>query len=93
MCGCKSVLDISTHTPRERRDPDWGAKTVAKLIFQLTRLVRGVTYERVHNSPAAYKFQLTRLVRGVTDESLNRLAILTFQLTRLVRGVTTNCTV
>ena len=35
-------------------------------LFQLTRLMRGVTIEIIF-SGAGYKFQLTRLMRGVTS--------------------------
>ena len=40
--------------------------SLKKLLFQLTRLVRGVTRVTVCASSAACSFQLTRLVRGVT---------------------------
>ena len=57
--------------------------------FQLTRLMRGVTFTRM-NPLFPLAFQLTRLMRGVTTkcpECWNRE--MKFQLTRLMRGVTT----
>ena len=39
--------------------------------FQLTRLMRGVTFRQILINSAAAKFQLTRLMRGVTPR--NRL--------------------
>ena len=34
---------ISTHTPHARRDPLTGVTDIRNIIFQLTRLMRGVT--------------------------------------------------
>ena len=59
------------------------------IVFQLTRLMRGVTASRRYGYYRRYKFQLTRLMRGVTSEiSCGILACAVFQLTRLMRGVT-----
>ena len=56
-------------------------------IFQLTRLMRGVTESRRFVPPRP-QFQLTRLMRGVTHTTKNTVKKLVFQLTRLMRGVT-----
>ena len=61
---------ISTHTPHARRDMCQCDKNHEIELFQLTRLMRGVT-----NTAAQYdmyaSFQLTRLMRGVTRKVLN----------------------
>ena len=41
--GAYALLWISTHTPRERRDAQKRFILSQKRLFQLTRLVRGVT--------------------------------------------------
>ena len=56
---------ISTHTPRERRDAGYKQNDQTAAQFQLTRLVRGVTYFYTRSKFIGI-FQLTRLVRGVT---------------------------
>ena len=59
-------------------------------IFQLTRLMRGVTNQSESDSKCR-QFQLTRLMRGVTGMNLFAMnAEVLFQLTRLMRGVTAN---
>ena len=56
--------------------------------FQLTRLLRGVTY-LLPVLRACCLFQLTRLLRGVTHYAGKYMHDDTqFQLTRLLRGVT-----
>ena len=57
---------ISTHTPHARRDVIVSLFSNA-LRFQLTRLMRGVTFESCAIMQNV-KFQLTRLMRGVTFE-------------------------
>ena len=57
-------ISISTHTPHARRDGRLLNYTVEN-IFQLTRLMRGVTNCAVV-SVFQVSFQLTRLMRGVT---------------------------
>ena len=58
--------------------------------FQLTRLMRGVTFEKFVGN-AERIFQLTRLMRGVTGyKKVLALFACRFQLTRLMRGVTQN---
>ena len=56
---------ISTHTPHARRDVKLTTTDTTRLAFQLTRLMRGVTFVGVV-SRVIQKFQLTRLMRGVT---------------------------
>ena len=42
--GHMEKTQISTHTPRERRDKNRQEKQLKSIEFQLTRLVRGVTF-------------------------------------------------
>ena len=56
---------ISTHTPHARRDGFIAASIIIRKTFQLTRLMRGVTYRMLEQRDNR-KFQLTRLMRGVT---------------------------
>ena len=42
------------------------------IVFQLTRLMRGVTASRRYGYYRRYKFQLTRLMRGVTSGAKQR---------------------
>ena len=57
--------------------------------FQLTRLMRGVTFKNGGVVFAITSFQLTRLMRGVTSaKSGLKQRNFSFQLTRLMRGVT-----
>ena len=81
------IMQISTHTPHARRD-QLLLSNLKALQFQLTRLMRGVTYLRIVIVSYAVEFQLTRLMRGVT--ALPQFFPLgsVFQLTRLMRGVT-----
>ena len=81
---------ISTHTPHARRDALCSAAGSNPALFQLTRLMRGVT-EKCYSFRGAKKFQLTRLMRGVTSSvEVSTFDIMSFQLTRLMRGVTTH---
>ena len=57
-------------------------------LFQLTRLMRGVTSCARRLRHRIHQFQLTRLMRGVTALQLFTVAPFKFQLTRLMRGVT-----
>ena len=57
--------------------------------FQLTRLMRGVTWQNSSKSRGYILFQLTRLMRGVTCLCAALSLGTLFQLTRLMRGVTT----
>ena len=57
-------------------------------LFQLTRLMRGVTPPTGGRNPPAGLFQLTRLMRGVTQGTAAAERSARFQLTRLMRGVT-----
>ena len=59
-------------------------------LFQLTRLMRGVTRQGTAAAERSARFQLTRLMRGVTVFLAFFGAGRTFQLTRLMRGVTAN---
>ena len=60
---------------------------IISAVFQLTRLMRGVTGTRIQQR--WYKtFQLTRLMRGVTLSMNSDMISGVFQLTRLMRGVT-----
>ena len=80
---------ISTHTPHARRDREIHQRTGVPGIFQLTRLMRGVTESWLYRSSDKW-FQLTRLMRGVTNQNGTRQTMTkSFQLTRLMRGVTT----
>ena len=56
-------------------------------LFQLTRLMRGVT-NKCLKKPYFFQFQLTRLMRGVTGDENGLCYFEKFQLTRLMRGVT-----
>ena len=57
---------ISTHTPHARRDGAISFPKKRKPLFQLTRLMRGVTH--VGRIIGFFTiFQLTRLMRGVTS--------------------------
>ena len=60
-----SVVYISTHTPHARRDVLNVCYILIIPLFQLTRLMRGVTYN-AHCKRIKERFQLTRLMRGVT---------------------------
>ena len=59
-------LNISTHTPHARRDVSVDEESKKYIVFQLTRLMRGVTISRSSNRRRS-RFQLTRLMRGVTQ--------------------------
>ena len=78
---------ISTHTPHARRDSLLPLISKNSSIFQLTRLMRGVTL-LADKSASGKTFQLTRLMRGVTSMPLIFSSSRLFQLTRLMRGVT-----
>ena len=41
--GTITTMDISTHTPHARRDNSFEYRRIVRVIFQLTRLMRGVT--------------------------------------------------
>ena len=56
--------------------------------FQLTRLMRGVTFLTAFTVSSVTTFQLTRLMRGVTSFWVQLRIVCVFQLTRLIRGVT-----
>ena len=56
---------ISTHTPHARRDCQLLYVLLSIPIFQLTRLMRGVTARSTVRQRHSV-FQLTRLMRGVT---------------------------
>ena len=60
-----AVLVVSTHTPHARRDTAT-LRELLKKVFQLTRLMRGVTWLSAREW-LNWSFQLTRLMRGVTD--------------------------
>ena len=62
----KMSNSISTHTPHARRDVLIFGNCPILSIFQLTRLMRGVTFQIFFFSTEKPKFQLTRLMRGVT---------------------------
>ena len=57
---------ISTHTPHARRDDSRTLQFWHLSPFQLTRLMRGVTVQRLAKKILPLLFQLTRLMRGVT---------------------------
>ena len=57
------------------------------ILFQLTRLMRGVTMQKDKRTELLL-FQLTRLMRGVTSPATPAVSWVKFQLTRLMRGVT-----
>ena len=57
---------ISTHTPHARRDVFLYSYIAGDDLFQLTRLMRGVTAD-TFDELACSGFQLTRLMRGVTE--------------------------
>ena len=61
-------------------------------LFQLTRLMRGVTRNLCICSVVLLEFQLTRLMRGVTASASGHYIFIRFQLTRLMRGVTERLT-
>ena len=63
--GAAKLHRISTHTPHARRDTTVENSRAAEGKFQLTRLMRGVTYA-AFTSGIFCLFQLTRLMRGVT---------------------------
>ena len=85
----KPIDCISTHTPHARRDVLNVCYILIIPLFQLTRLMRGVTIQGYHYY-TLLRFQLTRLMRGVTTEHrVTPLNTKSFQLTRLMRGVTT----
>ena len=44
VCGLDIGIHISTHTPHARRDTGVASLTWASAAFQLTRLMRGVTF-------------------------------------------------
>ena len=79
---------ISTHTPHARRDGLVCIYNADFFKFQLTRLMRGVTFFLLLYSADFRKFQLTRLMRGVTVACRPLRFARIFQLTRLMRGVT-----
>ncbi len=58
-------ITISTHTPHARRDVPCPLPASFGGLFQLTRLMRGVTVS-VITTRVYGLFQLTRLMRGVT---------------------------
>ena len=87
ICAEKFELIISTHTPHARRDMQTVYLTAYRKVFQLTRLMRGVTAECGAAFPPR-RFQLTRLMRGVTAPPPRSAHCWIFQLTRLMRGVT-----
>ena len=60
-----SLNTISTHTPHARRDVNVRTFSGRLVLFQLTRLMRGVTISN-HFFFHLSLFQLTRLMRGVT---------------------------
>ena len=60
-----SILSISTHTPHARRDRKMRGLYPSNSLFQLTRLMRGVTTGGIKQITMK-SFQLTRLMRGVT---------------------------
>ena len=64
--GLVQLIFISTHTPHARRDIFLKKREKPLNIFQLTRLMRGVTIDRTVFSSQS-EFQLTRLMRGVTE--------------------------
>ena len=57
---------ISTHTPHARRDSNGFSARQQRFGFQLTRLMRGVTFLNQFKNNLCFIFQLTRLMRGVT---------------------------
>ena len=63
-------MKISTHTPHARRDFSTVSESSYFLIFQLTRLMRGVTANVFLRCVNLIQFQLTRLMRGVTQNLL-----------------------
>ena len=80
---------ISTHTPHARRDQNLNIIEFTKMIFQLTRLMRGVT---THILLSFNRLMIsTHTPHARRDENLVYLVATTilFQLTRLMRGVTT----
>ena len=91
--GVLKDLHISTHTPHARRDHGDTLYIHNSRLFQLTRLMRGVTCHP--NSAIAPKqaFQLTRLMRGVTlpSESLPTVVITISTHTPHARRDMRNC--
>ena len=84
----KPIDCISTHTPHARRDVLNVCYILIIPLFQLTRLMRGVTTEHRVTPLNTKSFQLTRLMRGVTTIKYSFTLVGIFQLTRLMRGVT-----
>ena len=87
--GLNAIAAISTHTPHARRDSLALSSASFCSLFQLTRLMRGVTTQIRYTGQFHHLFQLTRLMRGVTPSpSMSGNGNEGFQLTRLMRGVT-----
>ena len=82
------VKSISTHTPHARRDIEHTAELMNYSVFQLTRLMRGVTIRKYGLYLREYISTHTpHARRDLVAVSLSGVSMI-FQLTRLMRGVT-----
>ena len=79
---------ISTHTPHARRDLQVLSYTYHQLVFQLTRLMRGVTVETLANAVVIIDFNSHASCEAWLTWYWFCLWPKKFQLTRLMRGVT-----
>ena len=81
-------VTISTHTPHARRDLLDTVERRLSFAFQLTRLMRGVTFAvdvlKWHDKISTH----TPHARRDTKAIIRTIRIFIFQLTRLMRGVT-----
>ena len=84
----QDLLNISTHTPHARRDSKQYRFTDIPELFQLTRLMRGVTTDGAQghaNTPISTHTPHARRDGGFPYFDT---LVASFQLTRLMRGVT-----
>ena len=80
---------ISTHTPHARRDNSLRSGTMLwRSRFQLTRLMRGVTYRNLINLLLPYDFNSHASCEAWLWLEKSSQVSYQFQLTRLMRGVT-----
>ena len=83
---------ISTHTPHARRDIKMNENFEVMSIFQLTRLMRGVTYNKYFPKGDSINFNSHASCEAwLAIPSSSPFSGL-FQLTRLMRGVTSRTT-
>ena len=87
ICAKKFELIISTHTPHARRD-HLSTGLSLKLIFQLTRLMRGVTFYVWKDEKGKEISTHTPHARRDLTSYTAYTPFMLFQLTRLMRGVT-----